>query len=222
MTSLERKLGLCYILISQLLLPPMLSLLLPLFSPGIRELSINVTYFCINFLAAAIVFHKYLFRSLRDLEKIGSRLFAYVLAGFFLAEALTIYLSTILHQIFPQFANINNAQVAWLVEQNLPLMCVCTVILVPVVEELLYRGVIFGSLADRSKVLAYAASISIFSLIHVMSYIGRYNALTLLLAFAQYIPSGFFLCWAYHKSGSIFAPILIHAFINAGSIFAMR
>lgn len=222
MTPLEKKLGLCYILISQLLLAPLLPRLLSLFAPGIRELSINVTYFCINFLTVSILFHKYIFRSVRDLSEIGTRLLAFVLAGFFLAEGLTVYLSTTLHQLFPRFANINNSQVAQLVEQNLPLMCVCTVILVPITEELLYRGVIFGGLADSSKTLAYAASISVFSLIHLLGYIGSYDALTLALAFVQYIPSGFFLCWAYQKSGSIFAPILIHAFINAGSIFATR
>ena len=38
------------------------------------------------------------------------------------------------------------------------------------------------------------------------------------MAFLQYLPAGLCLAWAYTKADTIFAPILIHAIINAVSI----
>ena len=55
-----------------------------------------------------------------------------------------------------------------------------------------------------------------------MNYVGVYSLPHLLLAYAQYIPAGLMLAWAYRKSGSIFAPMLIHATINAISLFSLR
>ena len=59
-------------------------------------------------------------------------------------------------------------------------------------------------------------------MIHVMGYIGQFDWLTLVLCFLQYIPAGLWLAWAYEKSDSIFAPMLIHTAINAIGIYAMR
>ena len=38
------------------------------------------------------------------------------------------------------------------------------------------------------------------------------------MAFLQYLPAGLCLAWAYTKADTIFAPILIHAAVNAVSI----
>ena len=85
-----------------------------------------------------------------------------------------------------------------------------------------FRGLFFGSLYRRSKVLAYCLSVFVFALIHVLNYFGVYPVDLLCLCLLQYIPAGIFLAWAYEKSDSILCPILMHIVINAIGIFSMR
>ena len=79
-------------------------------------------------------------------------------------------------------------------------------------------GLMFG-LPSMSRM---SATILAFAIIHIIGYIGKYSALELLMAVLQYLPAGLCLAWAYTKSDTIFAPILIHAAINAVGILAMR
>ena len=105
---------------------------------------------------------------------------------------------------------------------NRLLMLIGTVILVPPVEECLFRGLIFGLFHRRSRLAAYAVSSLLFCAIHVIGYIGYYEPLHLLLCFVQYLPAGLALGWAYEFSGSIYAPTLIHMAVNAIGILSMR
>ena len=55
-----------------------------------------------------------------------------------------------------------------------------------------------------------------------MGYFGVYTPMQLLISFLSYLPAGFCLGWAYEKADTIFAPILIHAAVNAIGIYGMR
>ena len=101
-------------------------------------------------------------------------------------------------------------------------MIISTVILVPPVEECLFRGVIFRNLYGKSRLTAYIVSILAFAVIHIIGYIGKYSAIELVMAFLQYLPAGLCLAWAYTKADTIFAPIVIHALVNAVSIGLLR
>ena len=83
-------------------------------------------------------------------------------------------------------------------------------------------GLIFRNLYGKSRWAAYIVSILVFAIIHIIGYIGKYSALELLMAVLQYLPAGLCLAWSYAKADTIFAPILIHAAINAGSIIALN
>ena len=96
------------------------------------------------------------------------------------------------------------------------------VILAPITEELIYRGVIFGSIHSHSRFAAYAVSCIVFSAVHVVGYIGTADLTTLGLCLLQYLPAGFALALAYECSDSIFTPILIHMTVNLIGISAMR
>ena len=94
--------------------------------------------------------------------------------------------------------------------------------LVPTVEECLYRGLIFGTLRSRNRLAAYALSAALFSLVHVVGYIGVYPLPLLALCLLQYVPAGLCLAQAYEAADNIFAPILIHTTVNAIGMIAMR
>ena len=125
-------------------------------------------------------------------------------------------------RISPDFINVNDATVIALFDEHPALMTVATVLLVPITEETLYRGLLFQGFQRKSRVLAYCLSAGIFSAIHVMGYVGQYDMLTLGLMLLQYLPAGIALAWAYEKADTIVAPILIHIIINLISITALR
>ena len=45
-----------------------------------------------------------------------------------------------------------------------------SIFLVPIVEEMLFRGVVFGSIRPRSRLWAYVVSVAAFSVYHVWSF----------------------------------------------------
>lgn len=80
-----------------------------------------------------------------------------------------------------------------------------TVLLAPVIEEVLFRGVLFTSLRQK-KGLVFAIVVGgiIFSLAHIGNPIQALGAL----------PLGIYLCFMYHRLGSIIPGILLHASWN--------
>jgi membrane protease YdiL (CAAX protease family) len=127
-----------------------------------------------------------------------------------------------MQQFFPSFSNYNDEAIAAMSRGNYYLMFIGTVVLVPPVEECFFRGLIFRNLYPKSKWAAYTVSILLFAVIHIIGYIGKYSALELIIAVAQYLAPGLCLAWSYARANTIFAPIVIHAAINYVSITQMR
>ena len=93
---------------------------------------------------------------------------------------------------------------------ELALQALSVVVFAPVCEELLFRGVLYPSLRDLGhRRMAIAASSLLFAAIH--------GSLALMLPLTVL---AVVLVWLYEKTGSIIAPILMHAAFNAVN-FAM-
>ena len=93
---------------------------------------------------------------------------------------------------------------------ELALQALSVVVMAPICEELLFRGVIYPSLRDLGHPrLAIAASSLLFAAIH--------GSLALMLPLTVL---AVILVWLYEKTGSIVTPILMHAAFNAVN-FAM-
>lgn len=86
----------------------------------------------------------------------------------------------------------------------------------PAVEEILYRGLFFGSLRKRHRALAYALSAGLFALGNVWQHavIPELGPASLLLAF-QYLPMGLVTCWSYDVSGSVYTPMALRMALQA-------
>ena len=124
--------------------------------------------------------------------------------------------------LVPGFYNHNDEAIMEMLSSSRLLMLVGTVVLVPITEETLFRGLIFRNLYGKSHWAAYIVSILAFAVIHIIGYIGSYSTLELLMAFLQYLPAGLCLAWAYIRGGTIFAPIVIHSLVNYISINGIR
>ena len=183
---------------------------------------LNLTYFFLNFLVALVIFRRFLRESAITAAKRIPVILIAALAGFFIHQVLTTAVSIAIIAIDPSFYNVNNENLNAISQNYYWLSAFCTVILVPITEELLHRGAIFGGLYRKNRIAAYIVSTLVFALVHITAYVGYFEPKTLLLCYLQYIPAGLCLAASYDFTGCIATPILIHAAIDAVGILAMR
>ncbi len=222
MSKSEQILGAVYLLLALGLLPVLFPFCALILFPNLNSAQVNFFYFLFQFLCIVLILRNFLWKSLQAMGNHPVRLATTVVLGLLVYTFLNSQISLFLILLFPGFSNVNDGNIAAIASQNYSLMAAGTIFLVPVTEECLYRGVVFGNLLKRSTVAAYLVSTILFCAIHVLNYIGSFDPMLLLLCAIQYIPAGVCLAWAYRRCDSIFAPILMHAMINAIGIFSVR
>ena len=213
-THRETMSGLLYLAFQFLVLPSLLTFLNSTLDAPLSSAELNFTFYLLNFIAMLVIFHDFLGHSAAEAFRHPILLLQAVILGLVAYFACTQALTWTIGQLLPSYSNYNDEAIAAMSRGNFFLMTIGTVILVPPYEECIYRGLIFRNLFGKSKWAAYLVSMLVFAIIHILGYIGTYSPLELLLAILQYLPAGLTLAWAYTKSGTLFAPILIHAIIN--------
>ena len=211
-----------YLSFMLIFLPMLLRLFNSLTGNTLSAGKVNFLYYFINFAAILPIFRKFLLQSLKDALKVPFPTIWLALLGHMGNRALSELLTILLLVLLPNFANINDLNVTLMLQEEFSLVAFGIVVLVPVVEETLFRGMIFRNLYDRSPVGAYLVSMFAFAAVHVMGYVGRVEPIYILLSFLQYLPAGYCLCFAYRRSGTIISPILMHMIVNAVAAFSMR
>ena len=202
-TAQESVAGGVYFIFQLVLLPSILRWVNAQLSQPLTETELNFTYYLINFLATILIYHEFLGRSVRQATQ--------HIAYFCQAVVLGLRRKPTEDDVISAMSRSGRY-----------LMVVSTVILVPPAEECVFRGLIFRNLYRKSRWVAYVVSILAFAAIHVLGFIGKYSPLELVMAVLQYLPAGLSLAWAYTKSDTIFAPIIIHACINLVAIGGLR
>ena len=183
---------------------------------SLTELELNTCWFVLNVIIVWAIFHKFLLRSLRHI-RFWDLVQACIL-GFVFYYAATWLFGFLISLLNLRIVSFNDEAVQTLVSDSYWLMVVCSVVIAPMVEETLVRGLIFGSIRPKSRIAAYLASILFFSMMHVWAYIPTEGLMPVLLAAAQYIPASIALGWTYEKANTVWAPIILHMAINAVSM----
>ena len=107
-----------------------------------------------------------------------------------------------------------NQEAVELLTQSFPfLMVIVTVIFAPIVEEILFRGLIFGTLYPYNRIFAHIVSGFIFGFIHIMGAIMNGQVSEWFLIF-PYMFMGWILSYLYEKCDNIIVPILSHGMMN--------
>ncbi len=216
MSRYERLAGFCYLPFYLFLLSFLLQLAAELLHFTLTDVGLNLAYYCINCVAVLLIFHRFLMDSFR-----GAKLWSFVqtaILGFVFYYALSFLVNLLLLRVAPSLTNPNNAAVNSLADASGAPMLICILLLGPFVEEVLLRGLIFGTLHRHSRIAAYIVSVLLFSAIHLWQYALSISPSTLLLCALQYVPGGVALAWTYEKSGTIWCSILLHCVINAVSM----
>lgn len=97
----------------------------------------------------------------------------------------------------------------------------CVVLVVPAVEEVMFRGALLGALrrVGLSAWTAILLTAAIFALVHIPALVGGAVAPGLAMLFAL----GALLGWCAARTGSLAAPIMAHMLFNAANLLqAMR
>lgn len=222
MTTIERRKGILCLALHLFILPYAIPRLNALLSNPLSVSAVNFLFYFVSFLCIVVLLFSCLRRSLTPAFTGIHRTLRVAFFAYIILQASTVLLSMLIRCFLPQFSNVNDQSIAMLLEENYGLIALATVFLVPVTEETLYRGLVFGSLCPYRKVLAYTVSAVVFAAIHVVGYLGVYPGIHLLLCFLQYLPAGLTLAWAYHASGTLAAPILVHMTINAIGLYQLR
>lgn len=182
-------------------------------------LLLNLCFFAINFAAIMVIFWDFLCRSFEPIRKFGWFMLAVVVSyGIYYVLSLSL---SIVYQVFGLYPeNLNQDSVDTMLLSEPMLMTICVVVFAPITEECLCRGLLFGPLCRKCPWLAYVVSTVVFALIHVLGSIGAVSLRDLFLNFVLYLPPGLALGYAYQKTRSIWASILLHSFINLMSVAA--
>ena len=189
----------------------------------IDEATINIVYYSIGVLFLAAFMRGYLrdqFDMLLDnLRRCATSLAIAFGMNYALAMVVVMALAFVLSG---DFANPNQDAIGTLVDTNFRSTAAIVIIIAPFLEETLFRGVLFGRMYKRGRILAYTVSALVFGIYHVWQYVAIYGDFSMLIYTLQYIPIGIALAYAYEKSGSIFTSISLHALNNALAFYLLH
>lgn len=222
LTRQEKRYGACWLAFETLLFSSLLQILNSLLPTPLPQVEVNFIFFSVNFTVVAILFRRYLWSQVELVADLMGKIVSTAITVFIAYWVANFLLMQMLFALDPEHFSINDVTIQTLVKEDFFLMFLGSVILVPITEECLFRGLLFRGLYDRNPILAWVVSITLFSAVHIINYIGAYPFGTILLCFVQYIPAGVCLAGAYRLSGSLLSPILIHALVNFVGMLALR
>lgn len=183
---------------------------------------INQVFFVVNFLITCLLFRHFLTDSLAVAMERPGRLLKGLVLGFCLYEAGQIILSLLYSVIAPDLWTANDEGVAEIAGMSYGAMWAGAVLLAPLAEETLMRGLVFGNLRKKSRVLAYAVSTLAFGIIHVLNYAWNMDLWTLALNWGLYLVPSIVLAVTYEYTGTVWGPVVLHMILNALSMMALR
>lgn len=225
MTAGEQIAGVIFFVIYLLVLPFAAD---PIFNFAGKLLGVSISsglrsaiYYYVLFAVTIIIFHKFIARTSRQaLEGIGGAAKA-VLLGMVALYGLNELVYRLTNLVMTNRTNLNDVTISAQIEDAPRTTMLIVIFLAPFVEEVLFRGLVFGNLRAKGRWLAYVISCLLFALLHVWQFAVVHQDITYLLLMIQYLVPGLVLAWAYDRSGTLWASIALHAAANALAVLAI-
>ena len=222
MSKPERIAGYIYLPFHIIILPLFLNMLATYLPGGLDDTTANTVYYGLGLAFCLICMWKYL-RGAYDLllDNLGTNIVAMFLGS--VSYLLLSYLASgVLFAILgDEQLSSNNELIANLTSESSRSVLALAVFIAPIIEELLFRGLIFGSLAAKHRRLAFVVSIGLFAFYNVWQLALSTMDITMLVYMIMSIPMGYALTWVYEKTNSVWAPIFLHILINFFSMLVM-
>ena len=200
----------------------------PLFRLAGRLLDVTISaalqngiYYYVLFAVTVLLFHKFLARTRRTLAAHLGGACRMLLVGLVALYGLNELAYRLTNLIITNRTNLNDTAISAQMDSAPYMTLLIVVLLAPFVEEVLFRGLVFGNLKGKSRPVAYVVSCALFALLHVWQFAVVYQDVTYFLLMLQYLVPGAVLAWVYDRSGTLWTSIALHALTNALSVLAM-
>ena len=219
MTKREKTAGTVYIFVHTFLIGYIVSYfsyyVLPLFGASAGDTTQLLISYGIGFAFVLVFMFSYLRESFSDMLDAPGTAFISLIIAFIGYFVLNSAISMGLGYLLENLTNPNSEAVGELVSQQTSAMTVVTVLFAPVLEEALFRGVVFGSIRTKNRVLAYIVSVVVFAVYHLWDYfVFAPFDWAYVLYLLQYLAPGIALAWVYERSRSIWPAVFLHMIIN--------
>ena len=182
--------------------------------------ALNAAYYLLSFAFVLIAFWSFLRESFHVLVQRMSYCILVIFAAYLLNSVLSVVLNLLMN-LLGSLETPNNDAVAEVANLHYKQVFATAVLMAPIVEECLFRGVVYGTIARRSRALGYVVSILLFSLYHVWQFALLDHDWTVLINAAAYIPLSAALTFCYDRTETIWTPIFFHMFINTAALSLM-
>ena len=225
MTTGEQIAGVVFLMIYLVVLPfatePLFRLVGRLLDVSISATVQNMIYYYVLFAVTLIIFHKFIGRTSRNFADNLGVACRSILVGLIALYGLNELVYRLTRLAIDNRTNLNDTTISAQIQDAPRVTLLIIVFLAPFVEEVLFRGLVFGNLKSKSRVVAYLVSCLLFALIHVWQFAVVQQDITYFLLMVQYLVPGAVLAWAYESSGTLWTSIGLHAVANALSAWAM-
>lgn len=225
MDRTERVAGSIFFVVYLLVLPTLAAKIFDLFEV-LLDMSIgatmrNLLYYYVLFAFVVLLFHGFLARtSSRFLDNL-SRSMKSLLLSLLVFYGANELIYRVFHVLFDSRTNLNDMTIAAQITSAPRITVLIVVLLAPFVEEVLFRGLVFGCLREHGRILAYVVSCALFALAHVWSAAASSWDFGYLILMIQYLVPAVVFAYSYEQSGTLWTSILLHALVNALSLFVI-
>lgn len=225
MNAVERVAGtiffVVYLLVLPLLANKIFGIIEVLFDTHISDSLANVIYYYALFAIVLLLFHSFLAHTTsRFLGNVHRAMttFCIALLVFYGANELFYRVTNIL---LGSHTNLNDTTIAASINAAPRMTALIVVFLAPFVEEVLFRGLVFGCLKEKSRIVGYAVSCVLFAFLHVWTFALSAWDWSYFVLMLQYLIPGLVFAWAFDRSGTLWTSILLHATVNALALWAI-
>ena len=218
MTSQERARGWVFFALFVLVFPLVMGQIQRTVGGELPVAEANVIYYLLSATLVFLVFWSFLRSSFhRLLDRLPENLFALVTG---LGGAAVLHLLASLIPLPVTDPNPASYAEQFLLAPSATIAIL--VVLMPVVEEVLFRGLLFGSLRPYSRPLAWTVCVVGYALYCVWQFVFSFGTVDLryLLLAVRYLPMSAALTWCYDRGGSIWSAVLLHMILNAYTLAA--
>lgn len=170
---------------------------------------VDLSFLSIITVVYLLIFKGDIYKEIKTSNLTGITILVWVIGGFIVSLLLQFVISFFLNLYFEINHSQNTERVLESIE-TIPLFVYATVILVPIMEEVIFRRVIFKKVFKRyGLILAIIISSLVFSLFH---FDNEY--------FVMYFSMGALWSYIYYKTQNIFITISIHSLTNGLAVIA--
>ena len=210
-----------YLLVLPFAVDPAFDLIAKLLGTGISDALRSAVYYYVLFAVTLVIFHNFLSRTSRQaMDRLGE-VCKNILLGMVAMYGLNELVYRLTNLVMTNRTNLNDTTIFAQIEDVPRTTLLIIIFVAPFVEEVLFRGLVFGNLKSKYRVAAYIVSCLLFAALHVWQFAVVNRDMTYFLLMVQYLVPGLVLAWVYERSGTLWTSIGLHMAVNAMAVWGL-